>query len=67
MALTTEWKRRARDDLKRLYGRPPHNDPGNLCRNDAYFARSLVFKYGTSLSELEKAVEPKSRLRGESK
>ena len=42
-----------RDDLAKLNGRPPYNDPANFCWNDNYFARSLVMKYGAGLDELE--------------
>ena len=40
-------------DLKKFYGLPPHNDPGNICRNDMYFLRSLQEKY--SRKELDSA------------
>ena len=42
----------ASDDLKMLFGLPPHNHPSNICYNDGYFANSLVEKYQMSIKEL---------------
>lgn len=48
---------RLRDDLAKLNGKPPYNDPANFCWNDNHFARSLVTKYGADLSVLERWAE----------
>jgi len=40
-------------DLAMLDGKPPYDGPGNHCRNDAYFGRSLLRKYQVeSIEEL---------------
>jgi hypothetical protein len=54
--MTDAEKRKARDEIRMLEGLPPHNHPGNLCYGDGYFAKSLVDKYGVSISELKKKV-----------
>lgn len=46
-----------KDDLKRLDGKPPYDDPGNPCRNDAYFAKAMEAEYGKPLKELRKIAE----------
>ncbi len=45
---------KAKDDLKTLFGLPPHNHPSNICYNDGYYANDLVKKYGMSIKELSK-------------
>ncbi len=45
------------NDLKTLYGIPPHDTWSNYCAGDGYFARSLEDKYGCSIEELRKAVD----------
>jgi len=47
-------KAKAIDDLKILYGLPPHDVGGNICLNDGYYAISLEKQYVMSISELIK-------------
>lgn len=49
-------RERILDDLKKLYGLPPYDSGGNICRGDGYFARSLEEKYGKPLKELREEV-----------
>jgi len=42
------------DKLKMLDGLPPHNDGGNFCRGDGYFANSIERDFRMPLSELRK-------------
>ena len=49
-------KSQARDELKKLYGLPPYDRPGNICQGDGYFSASLRSKYGMSLEELGRLV-----------
>jgi len=39
------------DDLKKLAGLPPYDEPSNLVRGDGYFAASLERKYGLEMVE----------------
>jgi hypothetical protein len=56
VTLLPEVRDAIKDDLAKLAGRPPYNNPANLCWNDNYFARSLTNKYGASIDELERMV-----------
>lgn len=44
----------AADDLRKLFGLPPYDKPGNHCWGDGYYSRSLEKKYGKTIEELEK-------------
>ena len=46
-------KKELLDDLKILYGLPPHDSMSNYCQGDGYYANSLVKKYGQSIEELK--------------
>lgn len=43
------------DDMRKLKGLPPHNDPGNICYGDWVFAKSLEKKYQMTSDELHEA------------
>jgi hypothetical protein len=43
-----------RDELAKLNGWPPHDEPSNICRGDAYYGKSLEEKYGKTIAELER-------------
>jgi hypothetical protein len=43
-----------KDDLSKLFGLPPYDKPNNICRDDAYYAKSLEEKWGKSIKELKK-------------
>jgi hypothetical protein len=45
------------DDLNKLDGKPPYNEPSNICWGDAYFAKSLEKKYNKPLDELYKIAQ----------
>ena len=49
-------KEKARDKIRMLEGRPPHNSPSNPCYGDGYFATSIERDYGMSISDLKKKV-----------
>lgn len=49
-------RRALEDDLAKLDGRPPYDTGSNICRSDAYFARSLEKKYGGTIEEFRKMV-----------
>lgn len=54
--LTPSQKREVRKTLDKVYGRPPHNVPSNLCYGDGYVVRSLEKKYGMSEEQLKKEI-----------
>lgn len=54
--LTEKQKKSAIDKLAMFDGTPPHDGPGNPCRADGHFARSIVEEFGMSISDLRKAV-----------
>lgn len=47
-------KEEAIEDLKMLYGYPPHDNPRNHCYCDGFFDISLEKKYGVDTKELAK-------------
>lgn len=49
-------RKNAQDDLNRLDGKPPYDDPGNPCRGDGYFALSIEKKWGMSISQVRRLV-----------
>lgn len=51
--LSKKERKEARNDLKILYGDPPHDTWSNHCYGDGYYANSLKRKWGMSLEELE--------------
>ena len=53
--LTDKQKKRAIDDLKKLYGDPPYDGGSNIVLGDGYFANSLISMYGMSIAELADA------------
>lgn len=47
-----------REQVKKLLGIPPYNEPSNICWNDNYFAKSLRVEYGDqAVSDMIKEVE----------
>lgn len=40
------------NELKMLYGLPPHDGSGNPCAHDGLYAKSLERKWDMSISEL---------------
>lgn len=53
--------RKLEDKLAKLDGKPPYNDPGNICWNDGYFARSIEDEFCAPIDELRKALADHKR------
>lgn len=48
------------DDVAKLLGNPPYNNPANICWNDNYFAKWLKDTYGEIA--VDKEIKKQSRI-----